>query len=148
MEPLKLEDLQPKGAFFTLKALPKKKIYIRPITAADEIWLTEKFGGRLQEIFNNSLMKEMCQIVFHQLANQAIFKKQNVTIYSEDTGEQLKKEIGGYRLLLSLISGPAEKEAMILALLTTIGLSRPVVKKIINAAVAEAKKKQKPIGPK
>jgi hypothetical protein len=134
---IKLEDIVPQGATFTLSRT-KKTYRLRPVSLADEIWLNKEFGAQIETIFREVRMREICRIVFHQLEEEskADFAKQTVTIMNEE-GDKVSETKGGAELLFCLIAGFAEKMEIFNALLQTIGISRPMVEKL----VAEDEKK-------
>lgn len=126
---LDLKDIVPKTASFKLKGTGLRH-QIRPITLADEIWLEQTFvdeEGNMPNIADN--MEHLARVVYHQLEDKTPFKSQKVTLIDED-GIETKTEMGGYKLLLSLISGIQEKVDILNAWLATIGISRPIQEEI------------------
>lgn len=122
---LDLKDIVPKKADFKLRSTGLKH-QIRPITLADEIWLEQTFvdeEGNMPNLADN--MEHLARAVYHQLVDKTPFKSQVVTLIDED-GKETTTEMGGYKLLLSLISGIEDKVSMLDAWLATIGISRPV----------------------
>lgn len=130
MNPLKLEDIIPQASEFTLSATGKT-YRLRPISLDDEVWLKQTFGESIKEVFEEVKMFEVCRIVFHQMEpeSQKDFIKQNVKIVNEE-GDSETLNIGGYKLLFSMVAGTREKMDMFKALLQTIGISRPILDKI------------------
>lgn len=124
----KFEDLIPKTGEFTLSQLPNHTIKLKPFSAADEIWLLDRFGGRLQEIFLKAKVREICEIAFHQMEDKTPFIKQEVDLVDEE-GNVSKQSLGGVSLLMALILPKQELEPVIMALMQTIGVSRPMVEK-------------------
>lgn len=125
---IKLEDLIPEEAEFTL-ALTKKTYKLRRFTLEDELWLKNRFGDELEKVFREIRMKEICQIVFHQLVDKSEFLKREVKIINEE-GDEITETKGGAELLFCMISGMNEKLEIFNALLATIGISRPIQEKL------------------
>lgn len=136
--PITLEELVPQASQFTLKKLPGVTFHLRPVSVDDELWLQREFGARLQMIFERVSIREICRIVFHQLEEESKehLAKRSVTIMNEE-GEKVTQAVGGADLLRCLISGMPEKMEVVRALTETIGISRPVMDKLI----ADAEKK-------
>lgn len=138
---LKLEDIVPRPSSFTLS---NGKVYhLRAVTLGDEVWMAQEFGGeKLRAIFDRGEMLPICRIVFRLLSEEdkAEFAKQTVTIMNEE-GDSMQETLGGYRLLYTRISGFSEKQAVLTALLETLGISRPTLEKIEAAMVEDAEKK-------
>ena len=128
---LKLEDLIPQTAEIKLRNLPDVPLKLRPISMADEIWLKQKYGDKIESIFNELKMREICEMVYHQIEDKNLFVKRDIKIVNEDGDEQVIK-LGGVELLLMLISGTQEKIEMVQALLQTIGISRPMLEKLAS----------------
>lgn len=117
---MKLSEIYPKAPCFKLNATGKKH-KLRLLNLSDEIWIDETFGEKGPDLAQD--MDALSRIVFHQLEDKSHFKKQDVKFIDED-GTELVKEVGGYRLLQSLIMGIDEKTEMLSAWLECIGLSR------------------------
>jgi hypothetical protein len=145
---IKIEELVPEDATFTLKKTGKT-YRLRAITVSDEIWITRTFGERIESIFKEVKMEDVCKVIFHQLEkdDKEDFLAKDVDIINEE-GERLKVKIGGAELLSALISGHSEKLHLFEALLTTMGLSRPIRDKIEGSEPQETEKKTElaPIG--
>lgn len=127
---LKFEDLIPQKAEFTLR-ITGKTYTILPLTAADEIWLQQKYGSGLEKILKEIRIQEISEIVFRQLEDKSDFIKRTVKIVNE-VGDEVSKDLGGVDLFRSIISGVDEKLAIYQALLQTIGISRPVIDKLTS----------------
>ncbi len=142
---IELKDIVPRGA--TIKLSMKNRTYrLRAVTLDDEIWMNETFGSTLEDIFKNLKMKEVCKIVFHQMEEED--KQDFLAIdveFINEKGEKLLKRMGGSDLLMIHILGYSEKIALYEALMETIGLSRPLQKKLSEE---EKKSSPLPIGPK
>lgn len=151
-EPYKLQDFKPQTGKFTL-SLTQKTYSLRKLSLLDEIWLKENYGSdyTIQKIFTDVDWVKIAEIAFHQMCEEdkKEFAVQSVTFMDQE-GKSIKKEIGGARLLFSMISGAEEKNDILLGLLQTIGVSRPVVeeieKKTKESFDKEVKKKMSSIG--
>ena len=130
---MELEKLVPKESKFRLNLADGKEFTMRPITLQDEIWLRETYGERIQQIFEEMDVQEISRIVSRLLIveDKRFFKKQDVTIVNEE-GEELTIELGGVKLLQSLVSGWSDKTTLLKALLENIGFSRPDIEEIEN----------------
>lgn len=152
MEKFDLNYISPQPATFTLAAIPDREFHLRPVSLADQAWMRDKFGDRLQSIFKFAQFDELVRIVFHQLIpeDQAFFQKKSVKFVSED-GETCEMFLGGVKLLQSLVFGPTEAMKVVESLTTAIGVSRAMLDKI---ETLESEKKSltesepaNPIGP-
>lgn len=113
---INVEDLIPEAGEFTLKRTGKS-YRVRPVNLQDEIWMIKTFGGEsaVEEIFTKVKFWEIGRIVYHQLEDKSGFKPVDVTIENEN-GESFQSKMGGVELLLSLVEGAKEKEAIYSAL--------------------------------
>ncbi len=104
---------------------------MNPVSAADELWMKQEFGDRLEKIFQEIDMKEICRIVFRLLKEEdkKDFAAKDVEFMNEQ-GETNTVRVGGVFLLYAQVSGYHEKVEIFKALLETIGISRPMQKKI------------------
>ena len=145
IEEIKLEDLVPTGASFTLRKTGKT-YRLNAISLGDEMWMQETFGEGLSAVFSKMKMKEVCRILFHQLVEEdkADFAATDVVFMNEE-GETLRKRVGGAELLYIQVSGFAEKIEIFEALMQTLGCSRPVLEKLTG--VEREKKSLQPTGP-
>lgn len=134
---IKLEDLIPQTGKFTL-SITGKTYRLNPVTVVDEIWMTDEFGGRLEEIFAQMKMMEICRIVFRLMfpEDKRDFKRKTVKVVNE-MGDEEEYQLGGAELLAAMIRGVNEKIAVHQALLVTIGVSRPVQKRLAEQALEE-----------
>lgn len=148
---MKLTDMKPKQSKFKLKQV-EKELTLRPISLDDEIWLKEIYGDDgIQEVFENVNIEEISRIAFRLLITEdkKLFKIREVTVVDEN-GEEGTFNIGGVKLLRTLIFGWEEKLVVLNALLENIGYSRPEVEetpkkkaKIAKKIAKKAKKKVK-----
>lgn len=136
---LKLEDIRPARAEVKF-ANHEKPYMLRPITLEDELWLQTEYGGNIQKIFDECRFSDIFRIAFRLLEDKEDFVKRTVEIVNEE-GDRGVVEIGGYKLLLAMASGLGDKERVMRALLTTIGISRPIQDTLIAEEVAKAEKK-------
>lgn len=140
MRAVKLEELIPQPAEFELAATGKT-YHLRKITLDDEIWLAETFGARFQSVMAGEDMKSLARLAFRLLVEKDDLKAQEVAVVDEE-GVTHKRMLGGVNLLLSMISGQAEKESLVRAIWQTIGVSRPLQDEIISEAEKAQKKSQ------
>lgn len=138
---VKLEEIIPKRSEF--KLLKTKRSYaLRPLSLDDELWLQHTYGDQLEKILGEIRMKEICQIVFHQMEEEskAYFAAKDIT-FMDDNGESKTHRVGGAALLLCMISGGmTEKLEIFNALMETVGISRPIQDRLV--ASDQLKKKQ------
>jgi hypothetical protein len=137
---LKLEDLKPTDATFTVKheGFKDHVFTIKKLTLRDEVWLQDTFKNDLQQIFRDINFREISRIIYHQLDEESkkLFKKQSV-VYQNEDGDEITEQRGGYQLFFDIISGMEEKIKIFEALIEAIGLSRPLQAKV----AADAQKK-------
>lgn len=127
---IELSDINPQPAEIMIGG---EQYTLRKFDLDDECWLRETFQG--QAIFTEKMTTEqMCRIAFHQLTtkDKEKFQAVDVDIVSDDTGEKMTTKIGGWKLFRAKISGPGEKLIIFKALLHTIGISRPMLNKILS----------------
>lgn len=141
MDTIRLEDIIPEGATFTLRKTGKT-YRLNPVNLSDELWMSNTFGERLDDIFKNIRMKDICRIVFRLMDedDKQDFAAKDVAFMNEE-GETLEKRMGGAELLFVLVSGYAEKIEIFQALLTTIGVSRPMQEALEEADAEGGEKK-------
>jgi len=122
---MELSELVPRDSKFFLRKADRE-FTIRPFELRDEIWLQEKYGDAIQDVFEKINMVEISRIAFRQLTieDKQFFKKQEVKIVNEE-GDEITEILGGLDLFRSLISGWGEKTAIIEALGKSLGMSRP-----------------------
>lgn len=142
MREVKLEELIPQPAQFTLENTGR--LYtLRKVSLEDETWIAATFGAKFANIMAGEDMRELMRLVFRLLTleDQKTLIRQNVKVIDE-SGAEHDRPLGGVDLLMALVSGQAEKEAIVRAVWQTIGVSRPLQDEIIaDAAKAEAQKK-------
>jgi hypothetical protein len=143
MKQITLADICPQPGKFSLK-LTGKEYTLRPITIADQAWISERFGKQLQDIFREVRSKEIAQLAYHQMDEQskAEFEPKDVVIHNEDTGERTNSKIGGWRLFAAQVSGMVEMEGIFKALLHCIGISQPLIDELEAEVKAEELKKK------
>ena len=118
-----------------LKELSKKAASIkignisfefRVISLADEIWLAETYGDKLTALFSVESfdLKEASRVLYHQLINKEILKKQTVKTIDED-GNESNIELGGLDLFRQLIIGYDMKIKMIEVMGEIFRISHP-----------------------
>jgi hypothetical protein len=141
MRPIKLEELIPKPAEFTLRATGRTYT-LRPFSLEDRVWVNQTFGDQVEAIFREVRMKEIARIVFHQFDDKTKkeFRAQDVQIVDED-GEEHTERLGGVDLLCKIIQGYDEQIAIYSALMQTFGISQPLMEEM--AAEVDSEKTQK-----
>lgn len=108
---LKLEDLQPREATFSLSEHPDKPFVLKKLSLATQVWLRDRFGAdKIKGIFENQSLPEISEIAFHLL------KDKTVTPTLESLQEAVVTQ--------------ADRIALIKALLQTVGISQPVLDKL------------------
>ena len=148
---LKMEDIKPKASQFTLSQ-NGKTYRLRPVSLEDQIWMNQTFGENLNDVFEKLKMEPICRIVFRLMESEcrADFASTTVKIINEN-GDEVTETMGGYRLLMAMITGgPDEIFQIVGSLMETIGLSRPVAEKIAEGEEKPEKKspQRKPTGRK
>lgn len=115
---LDLEDLQPQEATFELSEYPGKAFVLRKFSLAGHVWMKKRFSKEeLQSIFQTRSLPEISEFIYFLLKDKSAFP----------TLESLQEAIVTQK----------DRVAIITALLATIGLSQPVIKKISDASKAE-----------
>lgn len=119
---LKLEDLKHSEAHFTLSTKPGKQLTLRAFSLADKIWARQRFGEaeKINDLFSKQDMIAICELAHHLLVD--------------------KTEFPTFMDFAQMVQGPLDESAIYKALLETIGLSQPVIKKIAQEANAPEKK--------
>lgn len=123
MKPMKLEDFIPEESHFTLK-YTGETYTLRMVSLADEAWFLKTFGlEEFNRIFTEMDMEQICRVAFHLLVaeDKEKFIKQEVK-FVDESGEYIEMELGGYKLLYSLICGPNEAIAVLNAILKSRGV--------------------------
>jgi hypothetical protein len=138
-----LEDIVPQPAKFKISRM-NKEYTLRPFSLADELWVKSHFGEHASKMFTDVDLEKICQLAFHQFIEREDFKLQIVK-FVDDNGHTVQTEIGGWKLLMTLIAGPTEVEGLIKAILQTQGLSSPILDQI-SKEQDDIKKKMRPIG--
>lgn len=112
---LNLNDLEPQEAEFELSTMPGVKHRLKIISLRVQIWLDERYGvGKIKDIFENQNMKEISEICFYLLKDKSPFKGENGIPCEEALQEAITLK---------------DKTVVFMALLTSIGLSQPVIDK-------------------
>jgi hypothetical protein len=146
MQKLELTDLFPETGMFTLRATGDHVHKLRPVSLADHAWLEQNLGGKeaVEKAFSTQDLHALSRLVFHLLEDKTPFAAEEVEEWSED-GELLgTKKVGGAAKLRAFIRGTSEQIAVLHALLTTIGISQPILEKLekeIDQADAAEKKR-------
>jgi hypothetical protein len=108
---LNLEDLQPQEAEFELSAYKGVKFTLRPFSLRSRIWLGKRFTqDQIKGIFEEQRMEEISELVFFQLKDKSVLKS------VEDLQDAVQTQ--------------SDRIAMMQAMLTTIGISQPVIEQL------------------
>lgn len=133
MKAIQLEDLIPEKATFTLKATGDRVHTLRELDLGDQVWLKGRFGEKeIERIFNKRMMPEICVIVMRLLEDRTGFEPERVMEKDFETGEEKEVFLTGPEKLQRCIAGLPEQQTIFLALLKTIGISQPVLDKLIE----------------
>jgi hypothetical protein len=139
MKEIDIQDLVPQGA--TIKLSKTGKEYkLNPVTLADDVWAQQNFGRGIDEIMASPKNVDDTIRVLYRLMTiegKEEFKKQKVK-FIDDKGEELVTELGGSDLLMHFVSGGKELYDIGMAILQTLGFSRPILE---QAEQEELKKK-------
>lgn len=106
-----MHDLQPAEATFQLSDKPGKTYTIRKISLAVQIWVNNRFGREeIKGILENKRLPEISEIIHYLIKDKTDFP----TLLD----------------LQESICTQADREALLKALFTSIGLSQPVIDKL------------------
>jgi len=125
---LKLRDIIPQETSFYLRLIDKTFV-MAPLNLGHELEFTEKLGENWGEkLFTEFNFSDIIFATYRLLNNESkgYLVKQEVTTYDDD-GNEKDITIGGVELLKKLISGNAEKEDVIKALIENVGVNSPTV---------------------
>jgi hypothetical protein len=133
---LTYKDLVPRPATFKLKG----KVYrLRPFNLDDEEWLRQAYGEKISKVFTEQRWFDIVRIAFHQLLphDRALFPKTTVRVVNEE-GDEAEHSVGGFRRMALIVESIEEKNNILRALMETLGVSRPIQKKLEQAFTEEA----------
>lgn len=128
-----LEELVPQEASFKLSSTGETEHKLKKFTLRDEAWLETAFGKgtKLHDVLVDRSPLKIAQIAYHQLLD--------------------KKAFTNYDAFLEAISTGKDKDALVTAVLDTLGFSQPVLSKLeqerveaLRKAEEEAKAKTAP----
>lgn len=106
-----LEDLKPEEATFTLSEKPGVKLTLCKFSLRVQIWTHQHFGKeRLEGIFTDRAIPEMAEIVYFMLKD--------------------KTEFPTLDAFMDGIVTQADRVSIISALMTSVGVSQPVIEKL------------------
>lgn len=118
---LDLNDLKPKECLLELSDFPGKKYTVKKFSLAMQIWMRDRFGPEgIGGIFKNQKLPEISEIVHHLLKDTSDFP----------TLESFQEAIVTQQDRVNVLT----------AVLETIGISQPVIKKLSD----DAEKKTRP----
>lgn len=121
---LTLDDLQPTESTFSLSHLPGKVFTLKKFSLASRIWAKQRFGDGLKDIFQDKKIAEICELAFFLMKDKTGFADFNAFAESVVT--------------------VADQIEIMRAMLATVGISQPVIEKLVNEAEAEVKKAMLP----
>jgi hypothetical protein len=155
MKPIKLEDLIPEEVDLKIGA---KTYTLRKLNLQDEIWLNKTYGTKLEDIFGNVEFEFISKIIFRLLKDKTDFAAEELDEPQyDDDGNIISQttKITGPEKIMRALSGVHEKQDAYFALMSTIGISRPVLDEMTEEELkrlnSENKKKvtaKKPVGEK
>lgn len=137
---VRLEDLIPEKASFTLKATGGIEHTLRIPNIQDHAWMKQTFGGEITKVLESSDKMGMARVVYRLLENRSPFMAtENEEI--DDDGVYVKVRRTGWENFARAVVGHAEQIEVYKALMSTVGLSKPVIenlkKKVEEAQAAE-----------
>lgn len=122
---LKLNDLKPQEAEFTLSTKPESKLTLKRFSLAQRIWVTNRFGSdNIKGIFEDQRISDMAEIAYHLIKEKDAFPN--------------------FEAFCEAVVTVEDQLALTKALLKTIGIDDAMFKKI--AAEEEKKDAQNPNG--
>jgi hypothetical protein len=108
---INLDDLKPAEATFVLSEFPGKTFTLKKFSLAARIWVNQRFGkDNIPKIFERQSLSEISEIVFYLLKDKATIPT------LEDFQENIVTQ--------------KDNVAVMQALLTTIGISEPVIENL------------------
>lgn len=123
---IKLEDIVPQNATIEING---KAYTLRKINLADEAWL--KSQGDLQDKFTNEDMDFVSKFAFRLLVDKSEFMP-TVRKGFDDDGYEVDEKVTGPQRILEGMSGPEQKYELFRALCQTLGISRPLMDKMVE----------------
>lgn len=135
---LKLEELIQQPAHFKLKATGEMEHWLRIPNVDDQAWMKATFGNDLEKVLNSTDINGMAKLAFRLLKDKAPFSARDFEGYNDD-GEIEKKRLVGFEVLAQSIEGFQERINVYRALLSTVGMSQPVLDKLKKKAEAMAR---------
>lgn len=147
MKKLQLEDIAPERAAFFLKA-KKKKYYLRPVNLTDNVWMKGKWGNKIGVIFEKIDMPELSKIIYRLMEDKSDFLAEDIDDV-DDEGEPRSRRVSGPEKLCACIQSISEQIQIFQALMSTIGISQPLMDKMVAEEIeGKVKKKLKRVGGK
>lgn len=141
-QPIELEDIIPEPGEFILRKTGDRVHRLRPINLEDHTWITKNIGDekRVKEIMEGKDLAELCKLIYHQLEDRAQFPSR-LEVQINDEGDEVERKITGPQALAQCVVSKIDQRDLYVALLKTIGISQPILDKILNKDV---KKKEEP----
>lgn len=125
---VKLEDIRPEEAPFTLDATQSHEHILRKFTLDDHSWLKHQLGKTLEEIYlldGFERLEYIVQIAYRLLKDKTPFKQQTVKFIDEE-GNEKDEFLGGLKLFKRMIIGPSEQIKIIKAVGIAINGQNPL----------------------
>lgn len=122
----KLEDIVPQNAEVVINGRPYT---LRKITLADEAWL--KAQGNVEQKFIQEDMDFIAKFAFRLLVDKTDFLPVERDGHDDD-GNAIKLKVTGPQRILEGMSGPEQKYDLFKALCQTLGISRPLMDKMVE----------------
>lgn len=136
MESIKIEDFVPEDADITIGG----KVYgMRKINVDDEVWLKTRFGKSIQAIFQNMEFDQIAKLIFRQLKDKSDFLPEVLKEYDDD-GNAIEVTVTGPQKIMRQMTGVAEKNEAIFSVVQLIGISRPMMDKLVDEEIERKKK--------
>lgn len=133
-----LSDLRPQSSEFTLQN--GKTYRLRKLTLADLALFQDTFKEDFAKLFTESMSNEqLCRVAYHQLVDddKVEFAAQNVKIQN-DEGEETIVRMGGWKLFRTQVSGMPDMIEIYKGVMATVGMSSPMLNKILSAEEKQA----------
>lgn len=125
-----LSDLNPTEAQFTLKTFPDKVFTLCRWSLRVRSWALRTYGGPegLKQIFESRSIEKIAEMAYFMLKEKDQFPTQDD--------------------FFDNVCGPRDELALMTALMTTIGIGEPEIKKINEMLEGKGEPAPKPVAPK
>ena len=136
MDNISIEDFVPQDAEIVIGG---KTYHMRKINVEDEVWLRTTFGKGISDIFMNMHFDQIARLIFRQLKDKSDFMPTEEDGLDDD-GYPVKVKVTGPMRILKSMTGMQEKNDAVYAVVQLIGVSRPMMDKMVEAELEEKKK--------